>query len=55
MSKDVKKNELPRISVEDLCKELEARGKRHNHGYYHYTLWKYFALMAEGKKTNDSD
>jgi hypothetical protein len=56
MSKDAKKkeDELPRISVEDLCKELETRGKRHNHGYYHYTLWKYFALMAEGKKTSDS-
>ena len=57
MSKDAKKkeDELPRISVEDLCKELETRGKRHNHGYYHYTLWKYFALMAKGVKTPDSD
>ena len=48
-------NDLQAIAMCDLCSELEARARRHSHGYYHYTLWRSFAKMAKGQTTSDCE
>lgn len=47
---DVEQEETKKaLSIGKLCDLLSASGRRHNHGYFHYTNWESFAKMQTTK------
>ena len=38
-------DEAKEMTIDELCGRLATLGRRHNHGYFHYTKWESFSKM----------